>query len=71
MMKNFTKQQKKTQIEIARDWMVNDVEERGLKKIENLNIKVHKYPSASSWDNHVQGIAILKLSLRKEPDKIK
>ena len=32
--------EKKTQIEIVGDCMVNDIEERGLKKVKNLDIKI-------------------------------
>lgn len=35
--------------------MVNNIEESGSKKIENLNVKVHRYPAASCLDSQVQG----------------
>ena len=48
------KQQKKVQAEIVRELMVNNVEESGSKKIENLNVKVHRYLAASFLDSQVQ-----------------
>ena len=38
-----------------RELMVNNIEESGSKKIENLNVKVHRYPAASCLDSQVQG----------------
>ena len=35
--------------------MVNNIEESVSKKIENLNVKVHRYPAASCLDSQVQG----------------
>ena len=46
--------------------MVNGIEEGGMNKTNHFNIKVRRYPGASTIDiiNH------LKLSLRKAPDEI-
>ena len=46
--------------------MLNGIEEKGLNKDVKFNIKVRKYPGASSIDilDH------LKPTLRKEPDEI-
>ena len=46
--------------------MLNGIQEKGLNKNPDINIKIRKYPGASSTDilDHI------KPSLRKEPDQI-
>ena len=46
--------------------MLNGIQERGLNKNADINIRIRKYPGASSTDilDHI------KPSLRKEPDQI-
>ena len=58
-------QLKKTQTKIARDSMVNSIEERGMNKTNPFHIKVRKYPAASSIDI----IDHLKANLRKATDQ--
>ena len=46
--------------------MLNGIQEKGLNKNADINIKIRKYPGASSTNilDHI------KPSLRKEPDQI-
>ena len=48
--KLHTKYQKKTSTEITGNLLVNDVEEGGLNKVENLKVKVRRYLAAFSVD---------------------
>ena len=53
-------------VEILDDFMLDGIQEKGLNKNGDINIKIRKYPGASSTDilDHI------KPSLRKEPDQI-
>ena len=57
---------KNTDVEILVDSMLNGIQEKGLNKNADINIKIRKYPGASSTDilDHIRP------SLRKEPDQI-
>ena len=57
---------KKIRVEILGDSMLNGIQEKRLNKSADINIKIRKYPGASSTDilDHI------KPSLRKEPDQI-
>ena len=57
---------KEIRVEILSDSMLNGIQEKGLNKNIDINIKIRKYPGASSTDilDHI------KPSLRKEPDQI-
>ena len=57
-----TTKRKKICVEILRDSMLNDIQEKGLNKNADTNIKIWKYPGASS--DHI------KPSFRKEPNEI-
>ena len=61
-----TKKRKKIRVEILGDSVLNGIQEKGLNKKSDINIKIRKYPGASSTDilDHI------KPSLRKEPDQI-
>ena len=61
-----TNKRKKIRVEILGDSMLNGVQEKGLNKNADINIKIRKYPGASSTDilDHIRP------SLRKEPDQI-
>ena len=61
-----TKKRKKIRAKILNDSMLNGTQEKGLIKNADINIKIRKYPGASSTDilDHI------KPSLRKEPDQI-
>ena len=61
-----TNKGKKIRVEILGDSMLNDVQEKELNKNTDINIKIRKYPGASSTDmlDHIRP------SLRKEPDQI-
>ena len=52
--------------EILDDSMLNGIQEKGLNKNADMNIKIQKYPGASSTDT----LDHIKPSLRKEPDQI-
>ena len=60
------KKRKKIQLEILGDSMLNGVQEKGLNKNADINIKIRKYPGASSTDilDHIRP------SFRKKPDQI-
>ena len=61
-----TKKRKKIRVEILSDSMFNGIQEKGLNKNADINIKIGKHPGASPTDilDHI------KPSLRKEPDQI-
>ena len=61
-----TNKRKKVRVEILCDSMLNGIQEKGLNKNADINIKIRKYPGASSNDilDHIRP------SLRKEPDQI-
>ena len=61
-----TNKRKKVRVEILCDCMLNGIQEKGLNKNADINIKIRKYPGASSTDilDHIRP------SLRKEPDQI-
>ena len=61
-----TKKRKKIRVEILGDSMLNGIQEKGLNKNADINVKIQKYSGASSTDilDHI------KPSLRKEPDQI-
>ena len=65
-VKPKTNKGKKIRVEILVDSMLNGVQEKGLNKNADINIKIRKYPGASSTDilDHIRP------SLRKEPDQI-
>ena len=65
-MKPKTNNRKKIRVEILGDSVLNGVKEKGLNKKADINIKIRKYPCASSTDilDHIRP------SLRKEPDQI-
>ena len=65
-MKPKTNKRKKIRLEILGYSMLNGIQEKGLKKNTDINIKIRKYPGASSTDilDHI------RRSLRKEPDQI-
>ena len=65
-MKPKTNKRKKIRVEILGDSMLNGVQEKELNKNADINIKIRKYPGASSTDilDHIRP------SLRKEPDQI-
>ena len=65
-MKPKTNKRKKIRVEILGDSMLNGVQEKGLNKNADINIKIRKYLGASSNDilDHIRP------SLRKEPDQI-
>ena len=65
-MKPKTNKRKKIRVEILGDSMLNGVQEKGLNKNADINIKIRKYSGASSTDilDHIRP------SLRKEPDQI-
>ena len=46
--------------------MLNGIQEKGLNENTGINIKIRKYPGASSTDI----LDPIKASLRKEPDQI-
>ena len=48
------------------DSTLNDIQEKGLNKNADINIKIQKYPGPSSTDI----LEYIKPSLRKEPDQI-
>ena len=65
-VKQKTNKRKKMRVEILDDFMLDGIQEKGLNKNRDINIKIRKYPGASSTDilDHI------KPSLRKEPDQI-
>ena len=65
-VKPKTNKRKKIPVEILGDSMLNGVQEKGLNKNADINIKIRKYLGASSNDilDHIRP------SLRKEPDQI-
>ena len=65
-VKPKTNKRKKIRVEILGESMLNGVQEKGLNKNADINIKIRKYPGASSTDilDHITP------SLRKEPDQI-
>ena len=62
----YLSQKKKSHIEIIRDSMLNGIHERGMNKDENINVKIRKYPGASSIDI----LDYIKPSLRKAPEQM-
>ena len=64
--KQKTNKRKKIRVEILGDSMLNGVQEKGLNKNADINIKIRKYHGAPSTEilDHIRP------SLRKEPDKI-
>ena len=66
-VKPKTNKRKKIRVEILGDSMLNGVQEKGLNKNADINIKIRKYPGASSTDilDHIRP------TLRKEPDQIR
>ena len=65
-VKPKTNKRKKIRVEILGDSMLNGVQEKGLNKNADINIKIPKYPGASSTGilDHIRP------SLRKEPNQI-
>ena len=65
-VKPKTNKRKKIRVEILSDSMLNGVQEKGLNKNADINIKIRKYPGASSTNilDHIRP------SLRKELDRI-
>ena len=65
-VKQKTNKRKKMRVEILDDFMLDGIQEKGLNKNGDINIKIRKYPGASSTDilDHIRP------SLRKEPDQI-
>ena len=65
-MKPKTNKRKKIHVEILGDSMLNGVQEKGLNKNADINIKIRKYPGAST----TKILHHIRPSLRKEPDQI-
>ena len=65
-MKSKKNNRKKIRLEILGDSMLNGFQEKGLNKNADINVKIRKYPDASSTDmlDHISP------RLRKEPDQI-
>ena len=65
-VKQKTNKRKKIRVEILGDFMLDGIQEKGLNKNGDINIKIRKYPGASSTGilDHI------KPSLRKESDQI-
>ena len=61
-----TNKGKKIRVEILGDPMLNGIQEKELNKNADINIKIRKYPGASSTDI----LNYIKPSLRKKPDQI-
>ena len=61
-----TKKRKKIRVEILGASMLNGMQEKGLNKNADINIKIRKDPGASSTDR----LDHIKPSLRKEPGQI-
>ena len=61
-----TNKGKKIRVEILGDPMLNGIQEKELNKNADINIKIRKYPGASSTDI----LNYIKPSLRKNPDQI-
>ena len=66
MQVSKAKPEKKSHIEIIGHSILNGIHERGMKKDENIKVKIQKYPRTSSIDilDHI------KPSLRKAPEQI-
>ena len=65
-VKPKTNKRKKIRVEYWVILMLNGVQEKGLNKNADINIKIRKYPGASSTDI----LGHIRPSLRKEPDQI-
>ena len=65
-VKPKTNKKKKVRVRILGDPMVNGIQEKGLNKNANINIKIGKYPGLSSTEI----LDYIKSSLRIKPDRI-
>ena len=65
-MKPKTNKRNKVRVRILGDPMLNGIQEKGLNKNANINIKIGKYPGASLTDI----LDYIKSSLRIKSDQI-